>query len=153
MSGVIGFILGALFTTLAALLLRWYPDSDGCGCAACSTPVEAIADATREPPAPPAEPEPAPLTAIDLALLDEIDTAYWLLHPKAHTRGRHIADMLRAKAPGVADAELSRGVLHVCHVLAWIGDETGDPGFYRDVVTELGVTVRDLTAIERADHL
>jgi hypothetical protein len=109
------------------------------GACRCGVPPVAAVDA------------PEPLTPIDEQLLDTVAVCMPAYHQAAIDRGRQLADLFRSRAPGSSDAELSRGVLHVTHVLEWAGQQLGDPGFYGHVATELAVCAYELTELERSE--
>lgn len=108
--------------------------------------VMALADAVRED-------HGEPLTGRDRQLLDHITGEWRHLDPEWIERGRQIADLLRVTCPSAADAWLSRGILRTAHIVAWIGEETGETMSYGQVVAELAIAAHDLTALERAETL
>ena len=109
----------------------------------------AVADAVRADPA--LAQSPAPLTPLDEMLLDVVAACMPAYHHATVDRGRQLADLFRARAPLASDEELSRGVLHLTHVLQWAGQQLGDPGFYGHVAIELGICAYELTELERSD--
>jgi hypothetical protein len=113
--------------------------------------VAAVADAVRADPSLAWAPAvAAPLTPLDEVLLDTVAVCMPAYHHAAVDRGRQLADLFRGRAPDSTDAELSRGVLHMTHVLEWAGQQLGDPGFYGHCAIEFAICAYELTEIERA---
>lgn len=114
--------------------------------------------ATTMPPAgheapsgPPAQPEPTPLTQLELEVLAGIEAALATLAADAHRNGRRGADGLRLLCPEVPDITLGRIALDT---LRWLTTALVSTGHNHHLTVKIiadayGVAADDLTRADR----